>query len=264
MSEVEVGGHRIAYERRGTGPPLVLLHGWPLNRREWRRQLDGLSDAFTVVAWDAPGAGGSSDPPDGFGLSDWADCLAEVIAALDLDRPHVAGLSWGGGLALELYRRHPSVPRTLILVSAYAGWGGSLPAEVVAQRLELMLRNTHLPPEQWAPALIDTLVGRGAGEPLRAELASIIAELHPAATRTALRAFARADLRDVLPRIDIPTLLVCGEQDVRAPRDVWEPLHTAIPGSEVVLVSGAGHLVEMETPERFDAEVRRFVRAAAR
>lgn len=65
MDEVEVGGQRIAYQRSGEGPPLVLLHGWPLNWREWRRQVDALSDEFTVVAWDAPGAGRSSDPPEG-------------------------------------------------------------------------------------------------------------------------------------------------------------------------------------------------------
>jgi len=70
MDEVEVGGHRIAYQKKGEGPPLVLLHGWPLNSREWRRQIDGLSDEFTLVAWDAPGAGRSSDPPEMFRLPD--------------------------------------------------------------------------------------------------------------------------------------------------------------------------------------------------
>jgi pimeloyl-ACP methyl ester carboxylesterase len=127
MDEIEVDGHRIAYERKGAGPPLVVLHGWPMDGREWRRQIDGLSDEFTVVAWDAPGAGRSSDPPETFRLSDWADCLAAFIETLGLGRSHVGGLSWGGGLALELYRRHPGVVRTLILASAYAGWAGSLP-----------------------------------------------------------------------------------------------------------------------------------------
>src|SRR5437899_7194248 len=59
-------GLRIAYERAGNGPPLVLLHGFVGDGREWRRQVDGLSDQFTVVAWDAPGAGASSDPPESF------------------------------------------------------------------------------------------------------------------------------------------------------------------------------------------------------
>jgi hypothetical protein len=65
---LEVGGHRIAYRGKGEGPPLVLLHGWPLTSREWRHQFEGLSDEFTVVAWDAPVAGASSDPPEAFRL----------------------------------------------------------------------------------------------------------------------------------------------------------------------------------------------------
>jgi pimeloyl-ACP methyl ester carboxylesterase len=260
MNEVEVGGHRIAYQKKGEGPTLVLLHGWPLDGREWRRQIDGLSDEFTVVAWDALGSGRSSDPPETFRLPDWADCLAAFIEALELGRPHVAGLSWGGGLALELHRRHPTVLRTLILASAYAGWAGPLPPEVVEQRLQLMLRNSELPPDQWAPALIETLVTKKATADMVDELSSMITEFHPAATRVAMRAFAEADLRDVLPRIDVPTLLLCGEEDMRAPRHVWEALHSGIRGSKLVLIPGVGHVIDIEAAERFNAEVRAFLR----
>jgi pimeloyl-ACP methyl ester carboxylesterase len=260
MNEVEVEGHRIAYQKKGEGPTLVLLHGWPLDGREWRRQIDGLSDEFTVVAWDALGSGRSSDPPETFRLPDWADCLAAFIEALELGRPHVAGLSWGGGLALELHRRHPTVLRTLILASAYAGWAGSLPPEVVEQRLQLMLRNSELPPDQWAPALIETLVTKKATADMVDELSSMITEFHPAATRVAMGAFAEADLRDVLPRIDVPTLLLCGEEDMRAPRHVWEALHSGIRGSKLVLIPGVGHVIDIEAAERFNAEVRAFLR----
>jgi hypothetical protein len=92
MDTVDAGGHRIAYDRKGEGPPLVLLHGYVGDRRMWRTQIDGLSDEFTVVAWDAPGYGGSSDPPKAFRLSDFAECLAAFVDALGLGRPHVAGI----------------------------------------------------------------------------------------------------------------------------------------------------------------------------
>jgi len=97
---VEVGGLRVAFERRGTGPPLVLLHGILQDGRAWRPQLDALSDEWTVVAWDAPGCGRSSDPPDTFRLPEYADILAAVVVTLGLERPHVLGLSLGGALAL--------------------------------------------------------------------------------------------------------------------------------------------------------------------
>jgi pimeloyl-ACP methyl ester carboxylesterase len=69
-------------------------------------------------------------------MADYADCLAELIAALRLDRPHVLGLSWGSTVVLELYRRHSALPRSLLLVSAYAGWAGSLSPSVIAERIE--------------------------------------------------------------------------------------------------------------------------------
>lgn len=260
MNQIEVGGHRIAYRERGEGPALVLLHGWPLDSREWCRQLEGLSDEFRVVAWDAPGAGRSSDPPEGSRLSDWADWLAEFIEILDLGPAHVGGLSFGGGLALELFRRHPEVVRSLILMSAYAGWGGSLPAEEVQQRLELTRRNTQLPASQWVPAWIDTLLPDGSSSQVADELAMMPADLHRAATRTALQAFAEADLSDTLAQVDVPTLLLYGELDVRSPQEVWEPIHRGIADSRLVVIPKVGHMVDMQAAERCNAEIRAFVR----
>jgi pimeloyl-ACP methyl ester carboxylesterase len=108
METIEVDGLRIAFERAGTGPALVLLHGFVGDGSStWRNQVESLCDRFTVVAWDAPGAGGSSDPPETLGMAGYADVLARFVTSLDLEHPHVCGLSFGGALALELARRHP-------------------------------------------------------------------------------------------------------------------------------------------------------------
>ena len=100
---VRAHGLEIAYRRVGDGPPLVLVHGAAEDGRAWQPQL-ALADEFTVVAWDEPGAGGSSDVPADFGLPDYARCLAALIDAIGLGPAHVAGLSWGGTVAQELYR----------------------------------------------------------------------------------------------------------------------------------------------------------------
>jgi pimeloyl-ACP methyl ester carboxylesterase len=126
-----------------------------------------------------------------------------------------------------------------------------------------MARNSELPPTEWAPALIKTLLTGRATEGMVEDLASIVSDLHPAATRVALRAFAEADLREILPRIDFPTLLLYGEEDVRPPRRVWEPLHSSIPSSKVHLVPEVGHVVDIEAAERFNAEVRGFLRSVS-
>jgi pimeloyl-ACP methyl ester carboxylesterase len=262
MDHIEIDGIHIAYERVGEGPPLVLLHGYVGDGRgTWQRQIDELSDEFTVVAWDAPGAGRSSDPPESFRLLDYADCLAGFVKAVGLGRVHVAGLSFGGGLALELYRRHPEIPKTLVLAGAYAGWAGSLPPEVVEQRLQQVLHLADLPPDQFVRAVAPTMFSGSAPAELVDAFVAKVSEFHPAGLRAMARGFAEADLREVLPRIDVPTLLLYGDQDVRAPLDVAEDLHAAIPTSKLVVLPGVGHMSSLEAPERFTAEVRTFLRS---
>ena len=108
---VEVGGLRIAYERVGEGPPLVLVHGAAADSRMWQPQLAGLADEFTVVAWDEPGAGRSGDVPEGLTLAGFADGLAALIESLRLGPAHVAGLSWGGTVVLECTTVTPNSSR---------------------------------------------------------------------------------------------------------------------------------------------------------
>ena len=91
LESVTVGGRTIAYHRAGSGSPLLLLHGGWSDGREWRFQLDGLSVDFDVIAWDAPGCGGSDDPPPDVTLATYADAVRDLIGGLRLDRPHCAG-----------------------------------------------------------------------------------------------------------------------------------------------------------------------------
>ncbi len=256
-----VGELRIAYELTGKGPALLLLHGGGSDHREWRRQLDTLCEEFTVVAWDAPGCGQSSDPPESFRLPDYADCLAGFIAALGLERPHVVGLSFGGGLALEFYRRHPALPRSLTLASAYAGWAGSLPAEVVEQRLRQVLREADLPPDQWAPGWLPGLLSTNAPAGAPDEIIAVMSDAHPAGMRAMARSFAEADLRDVLEHIAVPALVLYGDADQRIPLSAAEDLHTRIPGSRLVVMPGVGHQSNMGAPDLFNHEVRSFLRS---
>jgi pimeloyl-ACP methyl ester carboxylesterase len=264
MENVEIQGLRIVFERAGDGPLVVLLHGGVSDGRERRRQIDDLYGDFTGVAWDAPGCGRSWDPPESFRMADYADCLASLIDSLELGMPHVVGLSFGGALALELYRRHPALPRMLVLASAYAGWAGSLSPDVVAERLEGVLRESELPSEviarRWIPGLLTDQAPAGMVD----ELVAIISDLHPAGFRTMARARAEADLRPVLSRIDVPTLLIYGDADSGSPLSVAEELHAQIPGSRLVVLPGAGHQNNIESAERFNAAVREFLASQPR
>ena len=234
------------------------------DHREWRAQLDGLSDTFTVVAWDAPGAGGSSDPPETFRMPDFASTLAAFTEALGFGQVHVLGLSWGSTLALELYGLRPDIPRTLTLASAYAGWAGSLPPEVAEERLSAGLRDLEaLPPETYARTWVPSLFTRRADSDVVEGYVSVMSEFHPAGARAMLRSMAEADLRPVLPEIGVPTLLLYGEQDARSPLALAEEMHTTIAGSTLVVLPKVGHMSNLEAPEAFNSAVRDFLRAPA-
>jgi len=158
------------------------------------------------------------------------------VDRLRLERPHVAGLSFAGALALELYRRHSAIPMTLILASAYAGWAGSLPADVAQQRLQQALVLAKLSPDEFVGRLLPTMFSEAtAPEVVDAFGASMLA-FHPAGFRAMARASAE-DLRDVLPHINVPTLLVYGDKDVRAP--LTAPRSPAAASSTVSSASGS-------------------------
>jgi len=258
MDVVDVGGLQIAYERVGSGPALVLLHGYVGDGpATWRRQLDGLSDEFTVVAWDAPGAGRSSDPPERFGLDGYADCLAGFLQALGLGPSCLVGLSFGSIVALAHQRRHSS--SALVLGSAYAGWAGSLPADVAEQRLRQALALAEATPEAFVDTLLPTMFHKPIARETMDEFRASMQAFHPRGFEAMARASAE-DVRDVLPQIDVPTLLLYGEQDVRAPLSVAEALRTAIHTAELVVLPGVGHVCNVEAPDEFNAAVRSFLR----
>jgi pimeloyl-ACP methyl ester carboxylesterase len=260
MAFIDAAGFRTWYEAAGDGRPLVLLHGGVSDSREWSRQLRRLASSYRVVAWDAPGCGRSEDPPEDIGLGGYADCLAAFIGALGLARPHVAGLSFGGGLAIALYGRYPGIPASLTLISAYAGWRGSLPDDVVEARLAQALRESEMAPAEVVPGWLPGLLTPSAPPELADELRTVMLDVHPAGYRAMARAFAVADLRAELPAIRVPTLVVHGALDERAPLPVAEALHAAIPGSRLAVIEGAGHQVNMEAPEQLNRGLLAFLR----
>ncbi|MGW0289195.1 alpha/beta fold hydrolase [Streptomyces tuirus] len=260
MPAVRVDGIEVAYDRVGQGPPLVLAHGATADARLFRPQAEDLADEFTVVAWDEPGAGRSSDVPPGFTLADYARCLAAVVEDVDLGPAHVLGASWGGTVVLEFYRHHAELARTLLLVDTYAGWKGSLPAAEVRSRVEGAERLLAVPADTFAPTMPGLFAGRPPAEAVRL-LSVMSADTRARSMRTELTVMVEADLRDLLPKIDVPTLLLWGELDARSPVEpVAHQFLAAIPQATLVVLPGIGHLSNIEAPEPFNRTVREFCR----
>jgi len=224
LQRVNVAGQSIAYRRAGDGPALVLLHGFLCDSQCWRTQFGGLSEQFSVLAWDAPGCGASTDPSDSFALSDWAECLIGFLDALNIGPAHMVGLSWGGILAQELYRSHPARVRSLVLADTYAGWKGSFSEAVAQQRLERCRRESLLPAEDFVSLWVPKEFFTPAASPeLAEEMAVVVANFHPHGFRLMAQALAETDFSLLLPKID-----------------------------------DAGHVSNMERPQEFNRAVRDF------
>lgn len=241
MTGIVVGGVRIAYRRRGTGPPLMLFHGAFEDSRVWAAEIEHLSPHVDVIAWDAPGCGESDDVPVGWDDGNWAEAASGFIAGLGLrTAPAVAGFSLGSTFALLLARDHPHAVGRLVLVGAYAGWAGSLGPDELAQRIAAARFTIEHPPEEWAEDFLDSVFAAG-DPPERRELARrVIDEWRPATTESLLGMMTQ-DLRPALRMIRTPTVVVRGREDARSPRSAAEELCELLPHARFVEIPGAGH-----------------------
>jgi pimeloyl-ACP methyl ester carboxylesterase len=262
MLHAEVHGLSIAYERVGDGPVLVLLHGFTQDSRVWRPQRERLSDRFTLIAWDAPGAGQSPDPPEPFGMSDWAHTLAGLLDACGVQQAHILGLSWGGLLAQEFTRLYAERVLSLVLADTYAGWKGSLPEPMPQERLAACLQDAALPPSDFVRKYLPGMFSESPSQEIQERLATIMADFHPLGFRLMATALAQADTRDLLPNIRVPTLLLWGDADQRSPLSVAYQMRDAMPTARLAVISGAGHLSNLEAPTQFNAEVLAFCAAS--
>jgi pimeloyl-ACP methyl ester carboxylesterase len=259
---IRVNGLDIGYVRAGEGSPLLFVHGAGEDGRVWQPQLATLSDEFTVVAWDEPGAGQSTDVPTDFTLADYAHCLAALIRSLAVGPVSLAGLSWGGTLVLELYRHHPELVAGLILIDTYAGWKGSLPDDEVRARVAAMRQLLSAPPARFDPPLPGLFAGDPPGE-YRPLLEQMATDVRPETMGIQLSLMAAADQRDVLSRIAVPTLLIWGELDSRSPLSVARQFEDAIPQAELVVIPRCGHVSNLERPHEVNQAIRAFCRTHA-
>jgi pimeloyl-ACP methyl ester carboxylesterase len=258
LRHVTVDGMRHAYRESGSGRPLVLISGILSDSRFWEPQLSGLADTLRVIAWDAPGTGGSDDPDEHVGVDGYAAMLKGFLAAVDAEPANLLGLSWGGVLALESYRRFPEAFASLVLADTYAGWKGSLPAEEYETRREAALSDLEQRAPNHVPDHVPNVIHRGAPMKARQRLQDIIDDARPAGYRAMARAIVDVDSSDVLGRIRVPTLLIWGEDDERSPLSVGETMQALIPEARLAVIPAAGHVSSLEQPEAFDEAVRAF------
>ncbi len=257
----DAGG--ITYLEEGQGQPILFLHGIGGAARQFGPQLAHFGKGRRAIAWDMPGYGQSAPLPL-VTMASLAAALGGFIAALGLDRPILVGHSIGGMIVQRLLAEAPHAARAVVLAQTSAAFGGRDPAwadAFIRDRLGPLDEGHSM--ADLAPSMVAALVG-DAPDPAGIALAeSCIAATPDATYRDTVLAMPGFDLRDALPRIAVPTLVLAGAKDPNAPAPAMERMAARIPGTRFVSLDGAGHLAHLEQPARFNAALDDFLAGLA-
>jgi pimeloyl-ACP methyl ester carboxylesterase len=251
----------MAYDVEGSGPAVVLLHGFPFDRSMWREQTEALSDGYRVITPDLRGfgeTGANSEQPAT--MREMAEDVLALMDELDIRRFALGGLSMGGYVAFAFYRQFPLRVRTLILADTRPQSDTDEARQNRERQAQQALSEgmegiaDAMLPKLLAPA---TLAGRkDVVERLRAMMTGI----DPRGAAAALRGMMeRPDQTYLLPRILAPTLIIAGSEDQITPVKDAEVMHREIRGSRLEVIEGAGHVSNLERPAEFNRALRTFL-----
>ncbi|MCP3742087.1 alpha/beta fold hydrolase [Rossellomorea sp. BNER] len=260
MPFIQVNGLMIHYEIKGKGKPLVILHGMGNNSQSWKNQLDGLSEHFTIIAWDAPGYGKSSDPDEELrNFSQFADVLKGFIENLNYESVTILGHSMGSAIALDFCHRNPQMVDALIISDATRGSAG-LSKEENEKKLEIRLKNIDtLKPTEIAKKRVKELLAPEPKKEVEKEAERIMSQVRPMGYRSVAYSLFHLNQMDTLSSISVPTLIICGELDKVTPVSESQIFHELIPNSTFVIIPRSGHLCYQEDPASFNSVVYNFI-----
>jgi 3-oxoadipate enol-lactonase len=271
----------MTYDQAGTGPAIILLHGFPFNRSMWREQMEFFCSAgYRVVAPDLRGLGENPAPTSVGDSSSSADlrrksvppatmeAMARDVAALmdelKIDRAVICGLSMGCYVAFEFIHKFPSRVQALVLCGARApGPDEAERASREAQAQRVLHEGMGFGVESISKNLLAAATVRDKPD-MVARVTEMLLQTDPVGAAAAQRGMAaRRDYSNDLPNIKLPTLIIAGREDgVRTPADA-EFIEHGIKGSRLVVIDGAGHLMNMEQPEVFNHALLDFLKQSS-
>ncbi len=237
VHEVRVGGHRIRYKTAGEGEPVVLVHGLSGSTRWWARNIPALAERHTVYLVDLPGFGAMRRLRRQFVLVEAASWLSAWMEAAGLRPVHLVGHSMGGYVCLRLAASRPETVRSLVLVAPAGIPSGR---SMLGHLVPLLRAARHAPPT-FLPVLARDAFRMG-----------------PITLWRATRDLLAEDVREDLRSIQVPTLLVWGENDPLVPPAVGDLLREGIPDSRLLVLEKAAHVPMFDRPEEFDEALLTF------
>ena len=245
MEKIDVNGIQLAYDRRGKGMPLVLLHGYPLDHHLWDEVIPLLEDTFDVIAPDLRGFGGSTIADSSPTMEDYASDIAGLLDYLGIQKTVIVGHSMGGYVALAFVRLYPDRVTGLGLVSS----------QVLADppdRKEGRYKSAKDVAENGIGSVVATMTPKfTADEKLQAFARVSMERQQSAAYIGALKAMAeRLDSTPLLSSLKFPVVIIHGDSDALIPVDRAREVKAALPQAHLVEIHGAGHMPMMESKEK--------------
>lgn len=253
-----VNGSPVEYHVAGRGDPVLFVHAFPLNSQMWQPQVEDVAHNYKTIVFDLPGFGQSAPPRAEPTMASYAETVAAVLDAAGVDRPAVlVGLSMGGYILFEFFRRFPERVRALVLADTRAQADTEEARHNRLQTAEQVLQDG---PRVLAESMPDKLLAPGADEMLRFRVREMIFAGSPAGIAGALRAMAaRPDSQPTLETINVPVLVIVGSEDSLTPPADAEAMAEAIAGAELEVIEGAAHLANLERRRAFNAALLRFL-----
>ncbi len=260
----------LSWDDTGARPdavPVVLLHGFPHDRELWSTQIGAHTDVLSgtrLLLPDLPGFGASTPLPDA-SMDGYADAIAAMLDAAGIEQAVIGGLSMGGYVALAFWRRHAARVRALMLLDTKAGADGDA---AKLKRRELITTVEA----QGVGAIVDGLIPGQLGQTTRATVPALVEQVTMMLRRApdtgvigaAQAMMTRVDSTPTLATINVPTLVLVGEEDTLTPLADAMTLASGIAGSRLVTVPDAGHLSALEQPTIVNAAIAEFLDVAVR
>jgi len=252
LQNLDVRGIRFNVRQQGTGSPVLLVHGFPLDLTMWNAQIEALSQRYHVIAPDLRGFGASeSMSSDVYSMEQFADDLADLLDTLEVtEQVTFCGLSMGGYIAWQFWRKHRARLKKLILCDTRAAANTPQGAETRRKMANHVLRSGT---GEIAALMLPNLLAdstRKKNQGIVEKLTTVIRNTDPRAIAAAQHGMAqRDDFSDELADIDIQTLLLVGEQDTLTTSGEMQGIANCMPRAHMVTLPNAGHMSPMENPQ---------------
>ncbi len=264
MALIRIDDIEMAYTDVGSGPPMVLLHGYPFNRSLWTEQLAALSDSYRVVTPDLRGFGESDSSQGPATMNRMAQDVAQLMETLEIPRAVVGGLSMGGYVTLAFYKQFRSRVNALILADTRPQADTEEGKQTRAQQAQKALAEGMAGiADSMLPKLLTPETVSKRPEVVK-RIRDMMLKTNPGGAAAALLGMAeRDDQTQLLSSILAPTLILVGREDAITPVEDSEKMHKEIKGSRLVVIENAGHVSNLERTDRFNAELIRFLGEAS-